>query len=161
MSARLSNEIILPQGASVDALSKEIASRKGAKVLKVFDTDVFKGVSVEAEEDNIDTLHAMQAVSKAWKSNKIKLAPHIPTQSFSDDASASIYTVHNWTGVDRLHDAGIKGKGAVVAIVDTGIWYPHPDVGRFPQYPSLEITLTTFSWVEELALGSRLLAVMT
>ena len=118
------------QGASVDALQKEIASRKGTKVLKVFNSDVFKGISVEAEEDNIDTLQSIQAVSKAWSSNKIRLAPHIPAQSFSDDASASIYTVHNWTGVDRLHAAGIKGKGAVVAVVDTGIWYPHPDVRR-------------------------------
>jgi subtilisin family serine protease len=97
-------------------------------VLKVFDSNIFTGVSVEIEEDNIDTIEAIQSVSRAWSSNKIKLAPHIPTLSFSDDASASVYTVHNWTGVDRLHAAGIKGKGAVVAVVDTGIQYTHPDV---------------------------------
>ncbi|EON97319.1 putative minor extracellular protease vpr protein [Phaeoacremonium minimum UCRPA7] len=33
------------------------------------------------------------------------------------------------TGVDKLHAAGITGKGAVVAVIDTGIYYPHPDIG--------------------------------
>ena len=32
------------------------------------------------------------------------------------------------TGVDKLHEAGVLGKGAKVAIVDTGVWYMHPAV---------------------------------
>ncbi|EOO01181.1 putative minor extracellular protease vpr protein [Phaeoacremonium minimum UCRPA7] len=33
------------------------------------------------------------------------------------------------TGVDKLHAAGILGKGAKVAIVDTGVYYTHPALG--------------------------------
>lgn len=36
------------------------------------------------------------------------------------------------TGVDKIHGAGVTGKGAQVAIVDTGISYDHPTV-RVPQ----------------------------
>lgn len=32
------------------------------------------------------------------------------------------------TGVDKIHDAGVTGKGAQVAIVDTGVSYDHPTV---------------------------------
>lgn len=38
------------------------------------------------------------------------------------------YTTHNATGVSQLHALGIFGKGAKVGVVDTGIWYKHPDV---------------------------------
>lgn len=54
--------------------------------------------------------------------------PTIQMTSFSDGAAASNYSVHAMTGVDKLHSAGILGKGAVVAIVDTGIEYTHPAV---------------------------------
>lgn len=32
------------------------------------------------------------------------------------------------TGVDRLHDLGIYGKGVKIAIVDTGVEYTHSAV---------------------------------
>ena len=38
------------------------------------------------------------------------------------------YSVHGMTGVDRLHEQGIFGKGVKVAIVDTGIEYTHEAV---------------------------------
>lgn len=44
--------------------------------------------------------------------------------------SASIpWSPHNMTGVDKLHDRGIKGKGSIIAIVDTGVDYNHPTLG--------------------------------
>ena len=33
-------------------------------------------------------------------------------------------------GVDKLHEAGIKGKGMKIAVIDTGIDYHHPALGR-------------------------------
>lgn len=33
------------------------------------------------------------------------------------------------TGVDKAHAAGVLGKGAKVAVVDTGIWYDHEALG--------------------------------
>jgi len=33
------------------------------------------------------------------------------------------------TGVDKLHAAGIRGEGVVVAVADTGVDYTHPALG--------------------------------
>ncbi|KAI1655013.1 peptidase S8/S53 domain-containing protein [Daldinia decipiens] len=38
-------------------------------------------------------------------------------------------TPHAMTGVDRLHSAGIKGKGIKIGILDTGVDYHHPALG--------------------------------
>jgi subtilisin family serine protease len=83
---------------------------------------------VESTADNTDSFKSIDQVSNAWNSKKIKLSPSIGMQSFSDDAAAANYDIHNMTGVDKLHAAGIYGKGAVVAIVDTGTYYTHPAV---------------------------------
>ena len=56
------------------------------------------------------------------------LAPSIGLTSYSKDATAMNYSIHGMTGVDKLHDAGILGKGATVAVVDTGVDYRHPAV---------------------------------
>ncbi|RPA83202.1 subtilisin-like protein [Ascobolus immersus RN42] len=37
--------------------------------------------------------------------------------------------IHGLTGVQRLHDAGVKGAGAKIAIVDTGFYVQHPALG--------------------------------
>jgi subtilisin family serine protease len=98
--------------------------------LKTFKSDVFSGLSVETDTDNIDTLQDYFAIAKAWPMNQIWLAPLEPSSVFDSDTAAKNYSVHAWTGVDKLHDAGIYGKGATVAIVDTGIDYNHPAVSN-------------------------------
>ena len=105
------------------------------------DTDVFSGVSVEASVDDADTLRAINSVSRAWPAQKIQLQP-ILNATFGGLVRASDYSIHNMTGVDKLHEAGILGKGAVVAVIDTGIDYNHPDV-CFPDY--LEATGQTLT----------------
>ena len=37
---------------------------------------------------------------------------------------------HHLTGVDKLHEAGIRGRGVKIAIIDTGINYKHKALGR-------------------------------
>lgn len=55
--------------------------------------------------------------------------PTIEMTEFSDGITpATNYSVHGMTGVDKLHAAGIYGKGTVVAIIDTGVEYTHPAV---------------------------------
>jgi len=115
----------------------EIASHPGTKILKVFDSDVFQGVSVESTSDSAEYIKTITDVSHVWNSKKIKLAPIIGLQSFSGDASASLYNIHNMTGVDKLHKQGIYGKGALVAIVDTGTYYTHPAVSKIHSKQSL------------------------
>ncbi|GME30155.1 putative glucan synthase protein [Neofusicoccum parvum] len=105
------------------------APEEGIKVVQTFDSDIFSGVSVEADGYNVDDLSKLAGVAKVWPMKTIRLSPPTPIQSFTDDAAAANYTVHNSTGVDKLHAAGVYGEGAVVAVVDTGIAYNHPALG--------------------------------
>ncbi|GKT44887.1 minor extracellular protease vpr [Colletotrichum spaethianum] len=50
-------------------------------------------------------------------------------RTFSEDVSAANYTIHGITGVAKLHEQGILGKGVKVAIVDSGVDYDHPALG--------------------------------
>ena len=97
--------------------------------MKSFDSAVFSGVSVEATLDNVDTLQALDPVAKAWSSKKIMLERGNPLlQTFTSDAAAVNYSIHGMTGVDKLHAAGILGKGVKVGVVDSGTAYDHPAV---------------------------------
>ncbi|WYZ35953.1 hypothetical protein EsH8_X_000600 [Colletotrichum jinshuiense] len=117
------------KGSDASAVANEIASQRGAKVLRVFDSDVFIGAAVETDVENIDSLQALEPVKEAWQSRKLKLAPSTPLASFSENATAIDYDIHHMTGVDKLHAAGVLGKGAKIAVVDTGIWYTHEALG--------------------------------
>ncbi|KAJ5012814.1 Minor extracellular protease vpr [Colletotrichum sp. SAR 10_99] len=119
----------LEQGADKDALVKEIETKAGSKVLKVFDSSIFSGIAVESDSENTDSLEALLPVVKAWHSSRIQLAPVVTGDSFSDDAAALNYSIHWMTGVDKLHEQGILGKGVKVGIVDTGTEYTHPALG--------------------------------
>ncbi|KAI8173579.1 Minor extracellular protease vpr [Colletotrichum sp. SAR 10_75] len=117
------------QGADASAVADDIANQRGAKVLRVFKSDVFTGAAVETDVENIDSLQALESIKQAWQGRKYKLAPSAPLASFSENATAIGYDVHHMTGVDKLHAAGVLGKGAKVAVVDTGIWYTHEALG--------------------------------
>jgi subtilisin family serine protease len=109
-------------------VSARITANGDAKILKTFKSEVFAGLSVESETENVDTLQAVAEITRAWPMAKIKLAPITPSAVFSDDAAAANYSVHASTGVDKAHEAGIFGKGVKVAVVDTGTYYTHPAV---------------------------------
>ncbi|KAK0614880.1 subtilisin-like serine protease [Bombardia bombarda] len=120
--------IELEKGASIDALTTKVKSA-GAKVVRTFKSDIFSGLSIESDLANVDSLQGLVGASQAWSVGKIQLDPIIKTESFSDDAAAGNYSVHAYTGVDKLHAQGIFGKGAIVAVVDTGTTYTHPALG--------------------------------
>ncbi|KAJ0158290.1 Minor extracellular protease vpr [Colletotrichum tanaceti] len=50
-------------------------------------------------------------------------------RTFGRDVSAANYSIHGATGVARLHEQGILGKGVRVAVVDSGVDYDHPALG--------------------------------
>ncbi|CRK13911.1 hypothetical protein BN1723_014015 [Verticillium longisporum] len=119
----------LDQNANKNAIVKDLNGRPGSRVLKVFDSEVFKGVAIESDSENTDSLEAIVPVRKAWHSKPIQLVPVIAGDSFSDDAKALNYSIHYMTGVDRLHEQGLFGKGVKVGVVDTGTEYTHPALG--------------------------------
>ncbi|KZL64377.1 minor extracellular protease vpr [Colletotrichum incanum] len=119
----------LEEGADKDAVVQQLQARPGSKILKVFDSSIFKGIAVESDSENTDSLEALVPVVKAWHSTRIQLAPVVTGDSFSDDAKALNYSIHWMTGVDKLHEQGILGKGVKVGVVDTGTEYTHPALG--------------------------------
>ncbi|CCF39083.1 subtilisin BPN [Colletotrichum higginsianum] len=121
--------IELDQAADKDAVVRQLQARPGSRVLKVFDSAVFRGVAVESDSENTDSLEALAPVVKAWHSTRVQLAPVVAGESFSDDARAPDYAIHWMTGVDKLHEQGILGKGVKVGVVDTGVEYTHPALG--------------------------------
>lgn len=72
----------------------------------------------------------MDGVVNVWQSRTVR-RPQVTkleeTTYISSNARLN-YSVHQWTGVDRLHSRGVRGKGATVAIIDTGIDYTHKTV---------------------------------
>ncbi|KAI9164076.1 minor extracellular protease vpr [Paramyrothecium foliicola] len=121
--------IEIGQDTDKDELIKDIESKPGSRVVKVFDSAVFRGISVESDSLNTDALQSLQSVVKAWHSTRFNVLPVVPGKSYSDDAAAPEYFIHDMTGVDRLHAEGIFGKGVKVGIVDSGLDYNHTALG--------------------------------
>ena len=105
--------------------------RGNSTYYKAFDcSDVFAGISIETDEDNIDTLRSLEGVVNVWPMQTVPAVPMIKEQGLSINITHRNYSMHQWTGVDKLHAAGIRGKGATVAIIDTGIDYTHKAVSK-------------------------------
>ncbi|KAK7738928.1 hypothetical protein SLS63_002265 [Diaporthe eres] len=131
----------------------KVAGTAGLKVVKQFDSDLFPGVSVECDhactEDSLraaldDGAGGDAAVATVYKSTRVRILDTVKGESFSDDAAASNYSVHGITGVEKLHEDGIFGAGAVVAIVDSGVEYTHPAVFATDGYSNEETVIEGF-----------------
>lgn len=83
---------------------------------------MFRGASIVTETRNLDEILALPYVSRVWLNERIQLDPTIQGGP-ANEASALQYTTHNNTGVSKLHDLGIFGKGVTIGVVDTGIAY--------------------------------------
>ncbi|WYZ46658.1 hypothetical protein EsH8_IX_000883 [Colletotrichum jinshuiense] len=116
--------------------AKVAAGFPGLRVVKQFDSDIFPGVTIECERDcSADSVKTAlngddePVVASVYKSQVLQILPTVEGESFSDDAAALNYSVHGLTGVEKLHEDGILGEGATVAIVDSGVQYTHPALG--------------------------------
>ncbi|KID96640.1 Peptidase S8/S53, subtilisin/kexin/sedolisin, partial [Metarhizium majus ARSEF 297] len=91
--------------------------------------DIFTGATVTTYAENIDLIQAIPGVANVWPVTTLS-TPRSPdvTNEINENRLAN-YSVHHWTGVDKLHEAGMRGKGVKVAVVDTGIDYSHPALG--------------------------------
>ncbi|KAH7324203.1 putative minor extracellular protease vpr [Stachybotrys elegans] len=127
----VSKHFIVEFAPDVDAATaaEEVIKTNGGKLMRVFHSDVFRGCSIEVAEDNTDSLQALAPVTQAWAVRKFFLGPAEPDALLAGDAVLQNYSIHHMTGVDKLHEAGFTGKGAKVAIIDTGIDYNHPALG--------------------------------
>lgn len=94
--------------------------------MKTFENKVFSGASIETGNHNLDSLLSLPGVVNVWPNVAVKLDPVESRRAVEGENEP--YSTHNATGVSKLHSQGIYGKGAKVGVVDTGIWYKHPDV---------------------------------
>lgn len=122
------------QGSDYTAIQDSISALPGTNIRRVFDSDVFAGVSVESSRENADTLSAITSVAQVWPSKIITLNTTEPSRIWTASdtvvaAASSNYSVHAQTGVDNLHAQGIYGEGVVIGVVDTGTQYTHPALG--------------------------------
>ncbi|KEY70826.1 hypothetical protein S7711_08526 [Stachybotrys chartarum IBT 7711] len=100
----------------------------GITVVKTFDSNVFRGASIETETLTEDDLARRPEVLRVWPNEVIELLPTYNERA-ADISEALEYTTHNATGVSKLHAQGIYGAGVKVGVVDTGIYYTHEALG--------------------------------
>lgn len=122
------------QGLSASALSSLTTATSNITILRTFSSDIFTGVSISTTAYTVESLQGLKGISNAWPVQRLQLDPVIKTASFSDDAAAGNYSVHEYTGVEGLHRKGVLGKGVVVAVVDTGVEYSHAAVCVFHSF---------------------------
>ncbi|KEY74489.1 hypothetical protein S7711_10171 [Stachybotrys chartarum IBT 7711] len=121
--------IEIAQDTNYETAVKEIESHPGIRVLKKIQSSIFSAVAVEAPNQDLDQFETNSRFLQTWRSHRIQLMPNIELTKFSDGFEAVNYSIHGMTGVDRLHESGIFGKGVTIAVIDTGVDYNHPALG--------------------------------
>jgi subtilisin family serine protease len=137
------------------AATAHAAFQQAAKDLKYStrqiynDETIFSGLSLTLEsDDDLPVLAAIDNVVGIWPVTLVKRPsavtkqiPHLKKirRQFPGDATTpsiphitgdiDVNRPHVMSGVDKLHAAGIKGKGIKIAAIDTGVDFRHPSLG--------------------------------
>ena len=121
--------------SSIGYMTRQFASPASANstYFRQFDCgDIFNGVVIETDIDNVDTLSKVHGVANVWPMKTVPMTSTIRRVKAALDVKGQNYSVHQWTGVDQLHAQGVRGKGATIAIIDTGVDYTHEAVSHPP-----------------------------
>lgn len=92
--------------------------------------EAFNGVAIKLPASQVKKLLNSKVVKNVWE-NKQTQGIQPVTTSGNENTVGSVYTgkhPHALTGVDKLHERGLTGKGVKVAVIDSGIDYNHPDL---------------------------------
>ncbi|KXH52194.1 subtilase [Colletotrichum nymphaeae SA-01] len=116
------------QGAHTKSKRDEFSST-GIRVLKTFDSPLFSGASLETTNHTLDSLLILPDIVAVWPNTQAYLIAPVKRQVAVDPTAAAAHAVHWATGVDKLHQQGVRGQGVKVGIVDTGVWYKHTALG--------------------------------
>lgn len=107
--------------------------KKGIVVKPRFNytSDILEGTSLKlGKHFSRKHLEKLPDVKRVWPVRKVR-APKFEVKSEGEAAAADSkrWTNHAHTGVLDLHKKGIKGKGIVVGVVDSGTDYTNPAFG--------------------------------
>ncbi|KAK7988737.1 hypothetical protein PG989_009052 [Apiospora arundinis] len=64
-----------------------------------------------------------------WTNLSLKVSSSKTSEPDKTEQPVDFNSPHRMTGVDKVHEAGVYGKGVRVAIIDTGVDYLHPALG--------------------------------
>ncbi|KAK1248218.1 hypothetical protein MKX08_006438 [Trichoderma sp. CBMAI-0020] len=132
INAATNRYIIEVENESLPYMARLFAapSSRNSTYYRQFDCgDVFQGLVVETEIDNVDTLSKFRGVANVWPMKSVPMTSAIQRVKAAAEPRYHNYSMHQWTGVDQLHAQGIRGKGATIAIIDTGVDYTHEALG--------------------------------
>ncbi|UKZ60963.1 uncharacterized protein TrAtP1_002235 [Trichoderma atroviride] len=111
---------------------------------------IFKGASFQLDSINLDPfstaarIASVPSVKQAWPVHLLKRPDNATLTAPSSDSSHSdevaniirraksandTYSPHVAVQIDKLHNAGITGKGIKIGIIDTGVDFNHPALG--------------------------------
>ncbi|WP_339149029.1 MULTISPECIES: S8 family serine peptidase [unclassified Sutcliffiella] len=89
--------------------------------------EAFNGVTVNLPASDIPKLIKSKAIKNIWENETIQLELPENKEKMVQQAYDGKHPLE-LTGVNKLHEKGLTGKGIKVAVLDTGIDYHHPDL---------------------------------
>jgi len=123
------NWIINSKSGKLPANLKQIVDNSGGKLKKIWKAAGIATAEFVSREDAeaIET-HGVYVMPDV----KINWLPGIKTQKAESIGDNESYYHYQWhlpvIEADKAWDSGVTGFGARVAVLDTGIWYYHPDL---------------------------------
>jgi minor extracellular serine protease Vpr len=90
---------------------------------------LWNGLSVEVDPADLPSLYRLSGVAALYPVAEVDLPPD-PVPVDPGAGAPELFTAITMTGAADLHEEGIDGTGVRVGIIDTGIDYTHPDLGR-------------------------------
>ncbi len=117
-----------------------------------FTSDHFRGVSLRLyNHTDVSVIKTLDLVSSIWPVTLISSPnPHVESiinlSELADETANGTdvdqFPPHVMTGVDKLHAEGYTGKGAMVAIIDTGVDY------RYDYYFSVHSNILPNNYID-------------